>query len=163
MSLTLFPLSYRSELFWFSSRYFGISLFTNFLVVFLRFIVVMYLTVNCEIWFRNATLLDLLITMSGFNKRKTSRRRKQDTLRICIYLWWLVKQSRHLHKMKEKNIEQKNQEMKERKVWVSVYCTVKLSRLHEHLISVFQTKICRLWTLLKKKIICVCMGMDTSD
>lgn len=65
--------------------------------------------------------------------------------------------------MKEKNIEQKNQEMKERKVWVSVYCTLKLSRLHEHLISVFQTKICRLWTLLKKKIICVCMGMDTSD
>ena len=65
--------------------------------------------------------------------------------------------------MKEKNIEQKNQEMNERKVWVSVYCTVKLSRSHEHWISVFQTKICRLWTLLKKKIICACMGMDTSD
>ena len=57
--------------------------------------------------------------------------------------------------MKEKNIEQKNQEMNERKVWVSVYCTVKLSRLHEHWILVFQTKICRLWTLLKKNHLCI--------
>lgn len=55
----------------------------------------------------------------------------------------------------KKRTEQKNQEMKETKVWVSVYCTVKLSRLHEHLISVFQTKICRLWTLLKKNYLCM--------